>query len=54
MLESENIEPRSIAYDRPSPKLYGFLKKHYGLQSYVPQNNNFVIFNAYWDVSNSD
>lgn len=50
MLEKERAEPRLIAYDRPSPKLFGFLKKHYGLSSHVPQNNNFVIFNAYWDV----
>jgi len=52
MLEKENIDPSKIAYDRPSPKLIAFLKKHYGLASYVPQNNNFVIFNAFWDSSN--
>jgi GNAT acetyltransferase, Mec-17 len=51
MLQKENTEPRLIAYDRPSPKLFGFLKKHYGLSSHVPQNNNYVVFNAYWEVA---
>ena len=44
-----NIHPCKIAYDRPSPKLVGFLAKHYKLKSYVPQNNNYIVFNAYWD-----
>lgn len=52
MLEKENIDPSKLAYDRPSPKLIGFLKKHYGLVSYVPQNNNFVVYNAFWDSPN--
>ncbi len=37
-----------MAYDKPSEKLFGFLKKHYGLSSYIPQNNNYVIFDKYW------
>ena len=52
MLENEKINPEKLAYDRPSPKLIGFLKKHYGLINYVPQNNNYVIFNQYWEVNN--
>eukprot|EP00854_Cymbomonas_tetramitiformis_P025789 gene25789-31549_t len=36
-------------YDRPSPKLMGFLAKHYGLKNYVPQSNNFVVFQQYWE-----
>ena len=35
-------------YDRPSDKFLNFLKKHYGLKEYVPQNNNFVIFDDYF------
>jgi alpha-tubulin N-acetyltransferase 1 len=50
MLASEAIEPRKLAYDRPSPKLLSFLKKHYGLGSYTPQNNNFVVYHAYFDT----
>lgn len=49
MLDSENIQPHKLAYDFPSPKLRGFCAKHYGLKSYVSQNNKFVIFDAFWD-----
>ena len=52
MLEKEKVNPEKLAYDRPSPKLLGFLKKHYGLINYIPQNNNYVIFNQYWEVCN--
>ena len=41
--------PHKIGYDRPSPKLLKFLGKHYGLHDYTPQNNNFVVYNAYFD-----
>ena len=54
MLKFENIQPKLIAYDRPSPKLVGFLKKHYGLSNYVAQNNNFVIFNDYFENRNGE
>jgi len=48
MLQVEGVKPEKLAYDRPSPKLIGFLKKHYGLSNYVPQNNNYVVFSAYF------
>ncbi len=48
MLDSEKVQPHKLAYDRPSPKLLGFLKKHYRLTDYIPQNNNFVVFNDYF------
>ncbi len=50
MLEQEQAQPARLAYDRPSPKLIGFLKKHYGLVEFVPQNNNFVVFNQYFST----
>mmetsp|Transcript_3029 Transcript_3029/g.2621 ORF Transcript_3029/g.2621 Transcript_3029/m.2621 type:complete len:94 (-) Transcript_3029:339-620(-) len=53
MLEVENIEPRKLAYDRPSHKFLSFLKKHYGLSNYIPQNNNFVVFSQYFDSNAS-
>ena len=28
--------------------MFGFLKKHYGLSKFIPQNNNFVIFDQYF------
>lgn len=45
------VHPAKIAYDKPSPKLLGFLAKHYGLKSYTPQNNNFVVFKAYFEAA---
>lgn len=44
MLQHEGIPPERFAYDRPSPKLIGFMRKHYGLTDFVPQMNKFVIF----------
>lgn len=48
MLEYERMTPEQYAYDRPSPKLLGFLAKNYKLSNYSPQVNNFVIFNEYF------
>lgn len=31
MLQQENYQPEKLAIDRPSEKLVGFLRKHYGL-----------------------
>lgn len=50
MLMDENIHPALIAYDRPSIKLISFLKKNYDLVEYVPQNNNYVVYDKYYDV----
>ena len=35
MLQSEGVEPKKLAYDRPSIKLKSFLAKHYNLRNYV-------------------
>jgi len=51
MLEHERQVPAKLAYDRPSSKLIGFMAKHYGLKSYVPQNNNYVVFDEYYRQS---
>lgn len=48
MLEHENVEPKKLAYDRPSPKLVKFLEKHYRLRNFIPQNNNFLVFDDYF------
>lgn len=50
MLEFEKAHPAKLAYDRPSPKLLQFLKKHYGLVNYIPQNNNYVIYSQYFSA----
>merc|ERR1719453_445239 len=48
MLADERISPAKLGYDRPSPKLFGFLAKHYHLVDYAPQTNNFVVFQRYF------
>lgn len=48
MLETERLPAHKFAYDRPSPKLLGFLRKHFNLTSYSPQANNFVIYDQYF------
>jgi len=48
MLEYEHTVPAKLAYDRPSPLLISFMAKHFGLKSFVPQNNNYVIFDEYF------
>ena len=48
MLQQENQRPEKLGYDRPSEKLIAFCAKHYGLSKYIPQNNNFVVYDAYW------
>lgn len=48
MLEYEGMEACEFAIDRPSGKLLKFLKKYYGLWEFVPQNNNYVIYEQYF------
>ncbi len=48
------VEPRSLAYDRPSAKLLNFLSKYYGLTDYTPQNNNFVVFKDYFSSNTTN
>ncbi|KAG9395253.1 Alpha-tubulin N-acetyltransferase [Carpediemonas membranifera] len=44
-----NISPHRFAIDRPSPKLIGFYAKHFGLKSYMPQNNSYVVFEDFFN-----
>lgn len=44
-----NILPQRIAYDRPSPKLFPFLSRHYQLQGGDIQPNRFAIFPGFFD-----
>lgn len=54
MLISEGSYASKLAYDRPSEKLIGFLKKYYGLKNFVIQNNNFVVFDEFWVCDQKD
>ena len=49
LLSTENKKPHKLAYDRPSFKYINFLAKYYGLNSFVKQNNNFVVFDDYFE-----
>ena len=49
MLKYQGAQPHQLAYDRPSFKLIGFLAKHFGLKNYVQQNNNYVVFDQYFE-----
>ena len=48
MLRNENSSPNKVAIDRPSQKLIAFMRKHYNLSDFIPQNNNFVIFRQFF------
>ena len=54
MLAHEGLQAHQLALDRPSPKLLGFYRKHFGLASYTPQDNKFVIYDEYFARSAAD
>ncbi|KAH8343035.1 hypothetical protein KR059_003974 [Drosophila kikkawai] len=49
MLSEEQWTPVKCSVDRPSDKLLAFLGKHYGLTRSIPQANNFVLFEGFFD-----
>uniref|UniRef100_A0A1A9V3N8 Alpha-tubulin N-acetyltransferase n=1 Tax=Glossina austeni TaxID=7395 RepID=A0A1A9V3N8_GLOAU len=49
MLSDEGWKPIKCSVDRPSDKLLGFLRKHYGLVRTIPQANNFVLYEGFFD-----
>lgn len=48
MLAAEKKSPEQLAIDKPSHKFLKFLQKHYGLSQFVPQGNNYVVFDRYF------
>jgi hypothetical protein len=52
-VREEHVSPARLAYDRPSPKLLGFVGKHYHLKSFTPQANNYVVFAQYFDTASA-
>ena len=46
MLQNEQTSPERLAYDRPSPKLLSFLRRHFELSSFFPQPNRYVVFDS--------
>ena len=53
LLQNEQVQAFELAYDRPSSKLFGFLRKYFQLEKYFPQPNNFVLFDAFFDSTNA-
>ncbi|XP_058987738.1 alpha-tubulin N-acetyltransferase 1 isoform X3 [Musca domestica] len=53
MLADEKWTPIKCSVDRPSEKLLGFLKKHYSLVRTIPQANNFVLYEGFFDDGSS-
>eukprot|EP00769_Ergobibamus_cyprinoides_P000855 gnl/Ergobibamus_cyprinoides/1864.p1 GENE.gnl/Ergobibamus_cyprinoides/1864~~gnl/Ergobibamus_cyprinoides/1864.p1 ORF type:complete len:162 (+),score=10.40 gnl/Ergobibamus_cyprinoides/1864:301-786(+) len=52
MMEAEGIKhPRQLAFDRPSHKFLSFLRRHFGLTSFVPQATNMIVFDEYFAPS---
>ncbi len=50
MLKFEKKTPTELAYDRPSPKLLSFLRKYFGLNDFIQQNNNYVVFDDFFSL----
>ncbi|XP_060652874.1 alpha-tubulin N-acetyltransferase 1 isoform X4 [Drosophila nasuta] len=49
MLREEQWTPLKCSVDRPSEKLLAFLGKHYGLVRTIPQANNFVLYEGFFN-----
>ena len=49
MLADQHKEMKEIPIDRPSTLCLKFMKKHFGLCDYIPQSNNFVVFEQFWN-----
>jgi len=48
-LKVEDFDVRRLVIDRPSNKFLAFLQKHYKLHDIIPQVNNFVIFEGFFE-----
>jgi len=47
--------PRYLAVDKPSQKLVGFLRKHYGLgPAHIPQTNNYTVYQGFFQDRPTD
>lgn len=48
-LQDMNVNPKHLAIDKPSFKFSSFLHKHFNLAAKIPQVNNFVIFEGFFN-----
>nr|NP_608365.1 leaky [Drosophila melanogaster]Q9W5X9.1 RecName: Full=Alpha-tubulin N-acetyltransferase 2; Short=Alpha-TAT 2; Short=TAT 2; AltName: Full=Acetyltransferase mec-17 homolog 2 [Drosophila melanogaster]AAF45373.1 leaky [Drosophila melanogaster] len=49
MLEKQGWSAHKCTVDRPSNKMLAFMAKHYGLVRTIPQGNNFVLYEGFFD-----
>jgi len=49
MLKDLKIPVRKFCIDGPSDKMLGFLRKNYNLNEPIPQSNNFVLYQGFFD-----
>ncbi|KAH8336637.1 hypothetical protein KR074_009841, partial [Drosophila pseudoananassae] len=49
MIADQGWTPGKCSVDRPSEKLINFLAKHFGLVRTIPQGNNFVLYQQFFD-----
>ena len=50
MLSDQNLEMKQVPIDRPSALCLSFMNKQFGLSEYLPQSNNFVVFDEFWET----
>lgn len=48
MLQDQCILPEQLPIDRPTTKSMQFFYKHYGLDTVIPQANNFIVFDKFF------
>jgi alpha-tubulin N-acetyltransferase 1 len=48
MLADSSVQMKQVPIDRPSSLCLSFMKSHFGLVSFLPQSNNFVVFDEFW------
>ena len=49
MLNYKNIQPGELAYDSPTLRFLAFLKRNYGLENFITQENNFTVFDEFFE-----
>lgn len=54
MLERENAKPEQVAIDKPSEKFLSFLHRHYNLHKIKTQNNNYVVFEDFFQGNDNN
>ena len=54
MINFEKKNPKEIAYDKPSDKFLNFLNKYFNLGNFIQQNNNFVVFDDFFNYINNN